>query len=253
MSKRHEPLHSDKVSEKQVGVITLQFPKELAESASLILNVLLDIIPVAESYLEAPLEGKVYLEVLSKDQNISTDPTAGTIRYPISGKEVRSPIIAGELSYQLGRILWYRGSSDANYTGKPPRTPPWLEKAALLQLKYLWFDREEWLKFFRESLHLCQTHKLLSTKDLNKASLNPQNTQLARAQCLLRGYSITQRFPNWYSQLSRVLSIDFDLSGEEGLEALTSTNIQAWEELFLTDIKAWSQVSDLGNFLKEKL
>ncbi len=251
MSKRRETLRSDKMSEKQVGAITLQFPKELAESASLILNVLLDIIPVAESYLEAPLEGKVYLEALSKDQEVSTDPTTGVIRYPLSGKEVRSPILAGQLSYQLGKILWYRASSYINYTGRQPRTPLWLEKAALIQLKYIWFDREEWLKFFRESLHLCQTHKLLSPKELNKTNLNPKNSQLAHAQCLLRGYSITQRFPSWPSHLSRILSIDFDLSGEMGLEALTSINPKTWEELFLEDIKAWSQTNDIANYIGE--
>ncbi len=247
MSKRQETLRSDKTNEKQVGAINLQFPKELAEPASLILNVLLDIIPVVESSLETPLEGKINLKILSKGHGISTDPAAGVIRYVPSGNEARSPSLAGQLSYELGKIIWYRGSSDMHYTGNSPRTPIWLQEALLLQLKYIWLDRAEWLKLFRKNLDLCQTQKLLNTKALNKIhNLSPQNKQLAEAQCLLRGNSISQRFPKWHSHLSRMLSIDFDLNGEKGLEVLTSINLEVWEEFFLADIKAWSQVNDTG-------
>ena len=249
MSKRHETLRSEKMNEKQVGAITFQFPKEFAESASLVLNVLLDIIPVVESSLETPLEGKIHLKILSKGQGIITDPAAGMIRYTALGNEARSPNFAGQLSYELGKIIWYRGSSDTNYTGSLPRTPVWLQEALLLQLKYIWLDRTEWLKLFRKNLELCQTQKLLNTKALNKIyHLNSQNKQLAEAQCLLRGNSISQRFPKWYSHLSRMLSIDFDLNGEKGLEVLTSIDLDVWEELFLTDIQAWLQTTDTGVF-----
>ena len=249
MSKRHETLSSEKPNEKQVGAITLQFPKELAESASLILNILLDIIPVVESSLETPLEGKIHLKVLSKGHGISTDPAAGVIRYTLSGNEVRSPNLAGQLSYELGKILWYRGSSDINYTGNLPRTPIWLQETILLHLKHIWLDRSEWLELFRRNLELCKTYNLLSTKTLNKIhNLSLETKQLAEAQCLLRGNSITQRFPKWYSHLSRMLSIDFDLRGEKGLEVLTSTNLEAWEELFLTDIEVWLRANDKNSF-----
>ena len=246
MSTKRERLGSRKLSERQVGPITLQFPKELTESASLILNVLLDVIPITESYLETPLEGKVLLKVSAKNQALKTDPHAGVIYYTTTGDETRSQILAGKLSYQLGKILWYRGSSDANYTGVSPRTPLWLQEAAILQLKYIWFDREEWLKVFKANLELCQTQKLLSLKELNKVASNPnaKNKQLAEAQGLLKGHSITQRFPKWHSRLSRMLSIDFDLRGEEGLEILTATSVEAWEEIFLADINAWSQVKN---------
>lgn len=235
------------MKKKQVGAITLYFPKELAESASLVLNVFLDIIPVVESYFETSLEGSIHLEISTKTYKKPTKPSEGIIRYAlINNPEVRSPVLAGQLCYELGKILWYRGSSDFNYTGLPPRTPLWLQEAALLPLKYLWLEQEKWLQIFRENLRLCQSTTLLNIKQLNKTpNLSIKDKSLAEAQCLLRGYSIDQRYPKWCSQLSRILSIDFNLNGEAGLIRITNTDLKTWEETFLTDLNLWLKTRNL--------
>ncbi len=245
-----EPLKIDQLGERRTDRITTRFPKNLETEAGLLHDVLVHVIPVVESYIDAPLEGTVNLEVVEPGRGSGTNPVTGVIRYSLKGDETRSVRLAGELSYQLGKILWYRGSSDANYTSSlldtgaetslSPRTSPWLLHTALAPLKFIWYDKNAWQTAFYKRIHLFSNRSLYSVEQLNLIDrLSEEERTLAEAQCLLHAQSFSQRFPKWQSDVSRMLSIDFGLSGDSALERLTETPIEAWENRFRSDVTKW--------------
>ena len=148
-----DTLKIDQVGEYRSESIITRYPNTLETEAGLLHDVLVHVIPVVESYIDAPLEGTVHLEVVEPGRGSGTNPATGVIRYSLKGDETRSVRLAGEMSYQLGKVLWYRGSSDANYTGHTlksgttsgnsrilPRISPWLLQTVLMPLKFIWYD-----------------------------------------------------------------------------------------------------------------
>ncbi len=244
-----DPLKIDQMGEKRTESIITRYPNEYETEAGLLHDVLVHVIPVVESYIDAPLEGTVHLEVVEAGRGSGTNPATGVIRYSLKGDETRSVRLAGEMSYQLGKILWYRGSSDANYTGgssetertrTTPRISPWLLQTVLMPLKYIWYDRNAWQAAFYKRISLFSNRSLFDIDKLNLIDrLSEDERTLADAQCLLHAQSFSQRFPKWQSDMSRMLSIDFDLSGDAALEHLTETPIEAWETRFHSDVIKW--------------
>lgn len=245
--KNIDPLKIDQMGEKRTESIITRFPNELETEAGLLHDVLVHVIPVVESYIDAPLEGTVHLEVVEPGRGSGTNPATGVIRYSLKGDETRSVRLAGEMSYQLGKILWYRGSSDANFSGTDSETgrsstriSPWLLQTILMPLKFIWYDRNAWQTAFYKRIGLFSNRSLFNTDQLNLIDrLSEDERTLAEAQCLLHAQSFSQRFPKWQSDMSRMLSIDFSLSGDTALELITETPIEAWETRFRSDVIKW--------------
>lgn len=247
--KNPDPLKIDQIGEHRSESIITRYPIALETQAGLLHDVLVHVVPVVESYIDAPLEGTVNLEVVEPGRGSGTNPATGVIRYSLKGDETRSVRLAGEMSYQLGKILWYRGSSDANYTNNMPqaensrilpRISPWLLQTILMPLKFIWYDTNSWQTAFYKRIQLFSNRSLYSIDQLNLIDrLSEDERTLADAQCLLHAQSFSQRFPKWQSDMSRMLSIDFSLSGDAALERITETPIEAWETRFRSDVIKW--------------
>ncbi|MEZ4607052.1 MAG: hypothetical protein R2880_17505 [Deinococcales bacterium] len=246
MMRRREALKIDKMTEKKIPPVLLRYANEIEAEAQMLLEILQHAIPVVEAYLDAPLEGLVRFEVLpvGSQYQSGTNAAAGVMRYALKGKEARTPGLAGELSYQFAKILWYRGSSDQNYSAPPPRIPKWLLETVLSPLKFIWFDRDAWQRAFYKRVQLFEHRGFLSLEQLNHPEkLSENDLILAEAQYLLRAQSLSQRFPKWQSDISRKLSINFDLSAEKALEQVTSALLDVWEARFKEDASRWLEYS----------
>lgn len=229
----------------EIGQVLVRYPKAHRSEAELAVQTLHDLIPVVESYLAAKWEGKLRLELLQDARASGVNPAMGMIRHALRGFEESSPRTAGLLSYQLGKILWYRASKEADYTGQEARSPDWLTEAALLPLLHLWSTRNEWLDYLAEQVSVLKKHRRLSSKRLETFSeLSPSEQLLASAESLLRGQSLSKREPKWIVRLCQYLANNPQAHGLEGLERISSPSLGLWETHFETDIAAWLSETD---------
>lgn len=265
-------LKFDRIREKVRGQITVRYWQEAEAQVDAWLEMVHTSLPVVESFIGAPLEGSLTLEMVSVHQ-FAANPVAGVVQ--VAGAPELDDIDnrleqVNLLGYYLGRVLWYRASSDKNYLAlsrhtshqherdynpfairnainvdSQQRTPDWLLEAALLPLQHIWYDLATWQQHLKQQLNIYLQEKprhfnlkKLSTKF---AELSVDAPALARALMLLRGQSISQRCPDWQRRVSRALSIDFELNGLSALSLVTRTSLSEWEAIFISDIERWQQ------------
>lgn len=236
---RDRPLKFERVGERVVDEIVLRYPlgrEAEAEAAAATLQVL---VPVVERYLGAPLEGRVRLDLLEEARASGANPAVGVVRHALRGFSQRSPRAAGLLSYQLGRILWYRASGEAAHPGPEPRLPDWLLEAALLPLMHVWGDHESWLDYLAEGVRLLTGSRTLEEARLaDMSGLEPQARRVALAQALLRGQVLQRLRPDWVRELRARLHDDPALTGEAALERLTGESSAALRARFEEGLRA---------------
>ncbi len=243
------PLKLEQISEKTIGQLIVRYPLALEAQADKAAEVMLALIPVVESYLAADLTGPIRLELLAEARASGANPVTGTVRHAITGFAERSPRSAGLLSYQLGRILWYRASAERDYLGEQPRYPDWLLEAALLPLLYIWFDREAWLDFLGAQITLFKFRSPLASDKLNDLSrLSAKERSLANAQCVLRGQSLARRQSEWWRGLCSLLAAAPQLDALVGLEQLSGASLKTWEDRFAQDLAAWVRSASSVDF-----
>jgi hypothetical protein len=236
-----ETLKLDQVAEMRRGRLLVRYPAAALEASSRATEVIEGIIPVLERYLGTCFEGDLRLDLLAEARASGSNPAIGLLRHALNGFSENSPRTAGLLSYQLGKIFWYRSTHEASFPGSS-RSPGWLSEAILLPLLYSWSDRVSWLNYLAEQIRLVSTEKLLEPIQLETITeLSPQQKRLATAQALLRGQSLLQRYPNWIRDLRTLLAGQPELSGLEGLEQLCGVPLQDLEAWFIQDIQSWRQ------------
>lgn len=232
------PLRIDSVTEDRRSGVQLRYPRgeqERAEAAAGLVDVLR---PVVERYLGAPWEGVVRLELLAEARASGANPVTGTLRHALRGFEERSPRAAGELSYELGRIHFYRSSREEAFPGAGPRHPDWLLEAALLPLRYIWDDRDRWVEALSEQVALFRWRKPLPEPLLrDMGRLGPRQRVVASAQCLLRGQTLALHHPDWVRAWRARLAQDVSLDGERALQLVTGTTLPVWEQRFEEDLE----------------
>jgi len=177
------------------------------------------------------------LELLEKPRVSGANPVTGTLRHALRGFDERSPRSAGALSYELGRVLFYRASCEDAFPGAGPRHPDWLLEAALLPLRHIWDDRATWIDAVAEQVALFRWRKPLAEPLLrDMGRLNPRQRVVASAQCLLRGQTIARYHPDWVRLWRARLAASPELDGEQALQRVTSTALAVWEERFAADL-----------------
>ena len=130
------------------------------------------------------------------------------------------------MSYQLGRIVWYRATREGEYRGVPPREPDWLLEAALLPLLHIWSERERWLDYVAEQVDRFAWRKPLEEPELaQQQRLEPRRKALALAQSVLRGQSLSRRHPDWV----RALVATFAADPQAWRAAAADPALGAWE------------------------
>lgn len=220
------------VAEKADAPFVVRYPKGHDAEAEAAIAVVQAALPVVERYLRAKLEGQVRLELFAEPRVSGVNPAAGLMRHGLGEFVERSPRLAGVMSYQLGHILWYRVSREAEYRGQAPRVPEWLVEAALLPLLHSWASREAWLA------HLTAQIKRLAGVP-HELALAPQDDPRAAAASLLRGQSLSRRHPLWHAELLALLAADPALDGLSALHQLTGQSPQSWERRFTEDLQGW--------------
>ncbi len=231
-------LRLDGIASLQRGDLELRFPRgqeTRAEAAADLVDVLR---PVVARYLGVPWQGGVRLELLEVARASGANPVTGTLRHALRGFDERSPLSAGSLSYELGRLLLYRAGRDGDYPGSGPRHPDWLPEAALLPLRHVWVDRTAWLDAVAEQVALFRWRKPFAEpllRDMRR--LNPRQRVIASAQCLLRGQTLARYHPDWIRTWRRRLAEDPGRDGEEALELATGAGRAVWEERFAADLQ----------------
>jgi hypothetical protein len=233
-----QPLRLDGVAEGRHADIDLRFPRGeevRAEAAAALVEVLR---PVVARYLGTTWRGPVRLELLERPRASGANPVTGTLRHALRGFDERSPRAAGALSYELGRILFYRATREDAFPGAGPRHPDWLLDAALLPLRHMWDDRGAWIDAVAEQVALFRWRKPFAEPLLrDMGRLNPRQRVVATAQCLLRGQTLTRYHPDWVRQWRARLAANTELDGEQTLEQVTSTTLAGWEERFAADLR----------------
>lgn len=239
MSEPSRPaLRLDSVASLRRDDLELLFPsgqEERAEAAAALVEVLR---PVVARYLGMPWQGTVRLELLAEPRASGANPATGTLRHALRGFDERSPRTAGALSYELGRILFYRASREPSFPGTGSRHPDWLPEAALLPLRHVWDDRAAWLDALADQLALFRWRRPIAEPDLrDMRRLNPRQRVVATAQCLLRGQTLARYQPDWIRAWCARLAEDPATDGEAVLEALTGVAMAVWEERFADDLR----------------
>ncbi|MEJ2287112.1 MAG: hypothetical protein P8Y02_00445 [Deinococcales bacterium] len=218
--------------------IELRFPRgqeERAEAAAALVEVLR---PVVARYLGASWQGPLRLELLAEPRASGANPVTGTLRHALRGFDERSPRSAGALSYELGRILFYRSSREESYPGPGPRHPDWLLEAALLPLRHIWDDRHAWIDAVAEQVDLFRWRKPFAEPLLRDSQrLNPRQRVVASAQCLLRSQTLTRHEPDWVRRWRAALAGQPALDGELALTDVTGTELEVWEQRFADDLR----------------
>ncbi len=238
MDPARQPLRLDGVVESRRSDIELRFPRGedvRADAAAALVEVLR---PVVGRYLGVAWQGPVRLELLEKPRVSGANPVTGTLRHALRGFDERSPRSAGALSYELGRILFYRASVEDAFPGAGPRHPDWLLEAALLPLRHIWDDRATWIDAVAEQVALFRWRKPFAEpllRDMRR--LNPRQRVVASAQCLLRGQTIARHHPDWVRLWRAQLAAIAELDGEQALQRVTATSPADWEERFAADLR----------------
>lgn len=237
MDPARQPLRLDGVVESRRSDIELRFPRGedvRAEEAAALVEVLR---PVVARYMGVAWQGPVRLELLEKPRVSGANPVTGTLRHALRGFDERSPRSAGALSYELGRVLFYRVSCEDAFPGAGPRHPDWLLEAALLPLRHIWDDRATWIDAVAEQVALFRWRRPLAEPLLrDMGRLNPRQRVVASAQCLLRGQTIARYHPDWVRLWRARLAASPELDGEQALQRVTSTALAVWEERFAADL-----------------
>lgn len=237
MDPTRRPLRLDDVAEGRRFDIDLRFPRgqeERAEAAAALVDVLR---PVVARYLGVGWQGPLRLELLAEPRASGANPVTGTLRHALQGFEEHSPRSAGALSYELGRILFYRCSREDAYPGIGPRHPDWLVEAALLPLRHIWDDRRTWIDAVAEQTDLFRWRKPFAEPRLrDMGRLNPRQRVVASAQCLLRSQTLTRYEPDWVRRWCLALADQPALDGSEALAHVTATTMEVWEERFADDL-----------------
>ena len=237
MDRARQPLRLDGVVESRRSDIELRFPRGedvRAEEAAALVEVLR---PVVARYMGVAWQGPVRLELLEKPRVSGANPVTGTLRHALRGFDERSPRSAGALSYELGRVLFYRASCEDAFPGAGPRHPDWLLEAALLPLRHIWDDRATWIDAVAEQVALFRWRRPLAEPLLrDMGRLNPRQRVVASAQCLLRGQTIARYHPDWVRLWRARLAASPELDGEQALQRVTSTALAVWEERFAADL-----------------
>jgi len=238
MESARQPLRLDGVVESRRSDIELRFPRgeeARADAAAALVEVLR---PVVARYLGVAWQGPVHLELLEKPRVGGANPVTGTLRHALRGFDERSPRTAGALSYELGRILFYRVSREDAFPGAGPRHPDWLLEAALLPLRHIWDDHIAWVDAVAEQVALFRWRKPFPEpllRDMRR--LNARQRVVASAQCLLRGQTIARDHPDWVRTWRARLAATPALEGERALQLVTSTPAAVWEERFAADLR----------------
>lgn len=234
------PLRLEQVEERRWGDVRVRHPSGAEDAAERAAELLGAVAPVVERYLGAPLGGEVRLDLLERARASGANPAVGVIRHALRGFEQRSPRTAGLMSYQLGRIVWYRATAEGEYRGPPPREPDWLLEAALLPLLYIWSERERWLDYVAEQIERFAWRRPLDEAELtDQGGLEPRRKALALAQSVLRGQSLARRRPDWVRELVAVFGADPQLGWGAALERVSGEGDAAWRARFARDLEAW--------------
>lgn len=208
------PLKFERVREKVSGQVTLRYFTEEEGLADRWLELYHTSLPVVESFVGAPLEGSITLELVGTGR-FAANPVAGVVQVANSFQASDKPLLdAAELGYQLGRVLWYRASSDKNYLAlnqlqfrssgfsspsrfgqrqrsnpfaaqvmdvdKAQRSPEWLLEAALLPLKHVWSNLQLWQDHLKAQLECyLQARETKETKGLQLKKVSEDYTELS--------------------------------------------------------------------------
>lgn len=233
------PLRLDSVAERRFGAVSVRFPAGEDAAAEAAADLLATVRPVVDEYLGAPMPGEVRLELLPQARASGANPVTGVLRHALRGLSERSPRAAGILSYQLGRIAWWRGTREAAFQGAGPRAPDWLVEAALLPLLHIWSDRDAWVVHVAEQVALFTWRVPFPEPALRDlARLTPSQRVVATAQCVLRSQTLTREQPDWVRRLRFALAADPGLTGIGALERVTGVEEAAWERRFGDDLEA---------------
>ncbi|MDZ7703218.1 MAG: hypothetical protein U5L04_01880 [Trueperaceae bacterium] len=232
-------LKLDSTTETMFGRLQVRHPQAFSELAREAAEVVDTVVPIAEAHLGSALTGTLRLDLLPQARVSGVNPTIGLLRHAMIAFDEPSPKLAGLLSYQVGQVLWYRATREADYSGYR-RMPDWLREAALLPLMHAWSDRERWLEALAGQISVVARGQLLtSTQMVDFSALSPKQGLVASAQSLLRGQSVGRRTPKWEAGLCALLGERPRLGGVEGLEHLTSLSLTDWEAHFAADLDDW--------------
>ena len=239
---RAVPLKLETVTETYAEPFVLRYPKDAETVASEVVKTLRLLLPVVESNLGQRFQGSIRVDLLAEARVSGVNAATGIIRHALAGFREPSPYMTRLLAYQLGHILWYRGSRQAHYRGRVlPRSPDWLLEAALLPLMYAWTDRQDWLDVLADKMALFkQAPPLANALLTDMTQLKANQKSLASAQCLLRAQSLSEVLPDWHRRVCSLLARDPWLEGIEALELATSRSIDDWEASFAADLELWA-------------
>lgn len=237
---KYAHLKLDSATETTFGRLQVRHPQSFMEFAREAAEIVEAVVPIAEAHLGVALKGHLRLDLLPQARVSGVNPTIGLLRHAMIGFDKPSPRLAGLLSFQVGQVLWYRATREADYNGYR-RAPDWLTDAALLPLMHAWSDQERWLEARAGQLAVIAQQTPLTGKEMIDTSvLTPQQQLLASAQSLFRGQSLSNRVPQWEQGLCAVLGERVRMNAVEGLEHLTSLPLATWEERFATDLDDWT-------------
>ncbi len=239
------PLKHDQVAEHDAGDVVVRYPRAEYPLALAAVDVVRALWPVVESYLGATWDGRLRLDLLAEARASGANPAAATLRHAVRGLRTRSPATAGVLSYQLGHVLWYAATAEADYRGPAPRSPDWLLVAALTPLTHAWSDRDTWSDHVARHVLRAARARPLSEAALNEhTALAPGVVAQAVSQSLARGQSLQRRHPDWVRSVRAYLAAHPQVGGVRALEAVTGTDHASWCARFADDLAGWRSEDD---------
>ncbi len=239
------PLKHDLIAEFDAGDVVVRYPRAAAEAAVAAVDVVRALWSVVEAHLGARWDGRLRLDLLAEARASGANPAAATLRHSLRGMSERSPATAGVLSYQLGQILWYASTYEAEYRGPSPRSPDWLQVAALMPLTHAWSDRDTWSDHVAQHVRRAARRTPLPEAALAlHARLAPAALAQAVSQSLARGVSLQRRHPDWIRGLRAALAADPQRDGLTALHLLTGTDLASWNARFEEDLVAWRSEDD---------
>ena len=238
-------LKHDQVAEHDAGDMVVRYPRAEHTMALAAVDVVRALWPVVEAYLGAGWHGRLRLELLAEARASGANPAAATLRHALRGFQTRSPATAGVLSYQLGQVLWYAATSEADYRGPTPRSPDWLLVAALTPLTHAWSDRDTWSDHVARHVQRAARGRALPEAALaDHAALAPAAVARAVSLSLARGQSLLRRHPEWVRSLRAHLAAHPQVDGLTALAAVTGADHASWCERFAADLASWRAEDD---------
>jgi len=238
-------LKHDLVADLDAGDVIVRHPSSELATARAAVEVVRALWPVVEAYLGAPWTGRLRVDLLAEARASGANAAAATLRHSVRGVQQRSPATAGVLSYQLGQVLWYAATEEAEYRGPAPRSPDWLLTAALTPLTHAWSERDTWSDHLARHVQRAVRRPALPEEALARhGDLAPGTLALAVSQSLARGRSLQQRHPDWVRALRAQLAAEPQWAAWEALEVVTDADAATWLERFATDLAQWRGEDD---------